>query len=113
MCDVVCDVTPSKGKGEEMLEKMRAAGRPITPQMEKMAKWMDQVGVCDLPAAAPALLPWLLRSIALLHCTPHHRLSIAAPARRASDVFTRDGWWSRVILSKHKQMHEDSLVPDI
>ena len=39
-------VTPPpfrKGKGTLMLEQARAAGRPVTPTMEKMAKWMDDM----------------------------------------------------------------------
>ncbi|KAG2488279.1 hypothetical protein HYH03_013129 [Edaphochlamys debaryana] len=35
---------PAKpGKGSEMLAQMRAAGRPVTPYYEKMAKMMDQM----------------------------------------------------------------------
>jgi hypothetical protein len=33
----------SKGQGAAMLDKMRQAGKPITPQMEKMAAWMDKM----------------------------------------------------------------------
>lgn len=46
-----------KGQGEEMLERMRAAGRPITPAMEKMAKWMDSVEAEANMGEVPMLKP--------------------------------------------------------
>ena len=40
-----------------MLDKCRAAGRPVTPAMEKMAKWMDDMDgglvAGDLPMLKP------------------------------------------------------------
>ncbi len=56
VCDCVC-VCHRRGNGQAMLDKARAAGRPITPQMEKMAQWMDQMEESAATGDAPMLKP--------------------------------------------------------
>lgn len=46
-----------KGPGEEMLDKVRAAGRPITPAMQKMADWMDRQQAEGAGGDPPMLKP--------------------------------------------------------
>ena len=50
---------PAKGgPGTDMLDKMRKAGKPVTPQMERMAAALDGMGVDDgqvRPAVAVAV----------------------------------------------------------
>lgn len=39
--------SPKGGPGTDMLEKLRKAGKPVTPQMESMAAALDSMGVDD------------------------------------------------------------------
>jgi hypothetical protein len=59
----------SKTQGQLMLERMRAAGRPVTPAMEKMAAWMDAQEQSAMAGDMPMLKPGELHTSFACHRT--------------------------------------------
>ncbi len=99
-----------QGPGAKMIERMRQQNKPVTPQMEKMAAWMDgmqdteaadgMVGTGSRPWGSGYEVPALDKQVLELDVRTHLVSDVSAPACETRCCKVRmKGPWGHLTLS--------------